>query len=220
MNIKGVTFDIGGVLYSDDVFKRAIKKALIKLGAEVTNEKFEKVYDDHLKSGSGSLRSKLCTIFLGSLDRKAELLRVTNEFWIFETADIYSDAFPAVKSLKERGLLIGIIANQPASIKNSLIRDGFEKFFDFIGISDVVGLEKPNPEFFALAVKELNLKPDEIVHIGNRIDNDVKPAKSIGMKTIWIMRGEANPNPSREDLSLPDLALPNLENLEEHIYRL
>ena len=113
MNIKGVTFDIGGVLYSDDVFKRAIKKALIELGAEVTDEKFEKVYDDHLKSGGGSLRSKLCTAFLGSLDRKAELLKVTNDFWIFETADIYSDSLPAVKSLKERGLLIGIVLDAP-----------------------------------------------------------------------------------------------------------
>jgi putative hydrolase of the HAD superfamily len=83
-----------------------------------------------------------------------------------------------------------------------------------------LGLEKPNPEFFALAVKELNLKPNEVVHIGNRIDNDVKPAKSIGMKTIWVMRGEANPDPSREDLSLPDLAISNLENLEEPIQRL
>jgi putative hydrolase of the HAD superfamily len=154
------------------------------------------------------------------LDRKAELLKVTNDFWIFETADVYSDAISAVKSLKERGLLIGIIANQPASIRNSLIRDGFEKFLDFIGISEVVGLEKPNPKFFEFAVNELNLNPNEIVHIGNRIDNDVKPAKSIGMKTIWVMRGEANPDPSREDLSLPDLAISNLEKLKEPIRRI
>jgi FMN phosphatase YigB (HAD superfamily) len=125
---------------------------------EVTDEKFEKVYDDHLKSGGGSLRSKLCTVFLGSLDRKAELLKVTNDFWIFETADIYSDALPAVKSLKERGLLIGIIANQPASIRNSLIRDGFEKFFDFIGISDVVGIRKTKPGILCTCSKRIKSK--------------------------------------------------------------
>jgi putative hydrolase of the HAD superfamily len=213
MNLKGVTFDIGGVLYSDDVFKRAVKKALIKLGAEVTDQNFEKVYDDHLKSGGGSLRSKLCTVFLGSLERKKELLRTTNDFWLFESSDMYSDALSAVKSLKELGLLIAIIANQPATVRDTLTRDGFDPYLDFVGISDIVGLEKPNPEFFELAVNELGLKASEMVHIGNRIDNDVKPAKSIGMKTIWIMRGEANPNPTDEDLKLPDISLPNLENL-------
>ena len=220
MNLKGATFDIGGVLYSDDVFKRAIKQALIKLGASVTDEKFEEVYEEHLKSRGGSLRSKLCTVFLGSLDRKSELLKVANDFWMFEPSDMYSDALTAVQSLKKLGLSIGIIANQPASIRNSLIRDGFDKYFDFIGISDVIGLEKPNPDFFALAAKELKLNPNEIIHIGNRIDNDVKPAKSIGMKTIWVMRGEANPNPTKEDLSLPDLAIPNLEKLDEQIQKL
>ena len=42
MSIKGVTFDIGGVLYSDDVFKRAIFKAFKSLGAEVSEPEFNR----------------------------------------------------------------------------------------------------------------------------------------------------------------------------------
>ena len=217
MTIKGVTFDIGGVLYSDDVFKRAIKKALIEMGAHVTDESFEKVYGDHLEAQNGSLRNKLCNQFLGSLDRKEELLKITDKYWLFETSDIYEDGKKELQKLKNSGLKLGIIANQPATVADSLKRDGLYDLFEFVGISALVGLEKPKPEFFSFAANKLGLSPTEIVHVGNRVDNDVKPAKSIGMKTIWVMRGEANPNPTVSDLREADLSVLNLENISELI---
>ncbi|NCU78084.1 MAG: hypothetical protein EBV61_01840, partial [Actinobacteria bacterium] len=70
MQLTAVTFDIGGVIYSDDVFKRAVFTALTKLSSGVEQAAFDQVYTQHLKSQSGSLRSKLCQHFLGSLDKK------------------------------------------------------------------------------------------------------------------------------------------------------
>lgn len=220
MTIKGVTFDIGGVLYSDDVFKRAIKSALIEMGAKVTDQRFEEVYSGHLEAQNGSLRSKLCMEFLGSLDRKDELLKITDKFWIFETSDIYPDGKKELIELKQAGYKLGIIANQPATVADSLKRDGIYEIFDFVGISALVGLEKPKPEFFSFVAKKLELDPTEIVHVGNRVDNDVKPAKSIGMKTIWVMRGEANPNPTAADLREADLSVLDLTNISELIQTL
>lgn len=220
MTIKGVTFDIGGVLYSDDVFKRAIKSALIEMGAKVTDQRFEEVYSGHLEAQNGSLRSKLCMEFLGSLDRKDELLKITDKFWIFETSDIYPDGKKELIELKQAGYKLGIIANQPATVADSLKRDGIYELFDFVGISALVGLEKPKPEFFSFVAKKLELDPTEIVHVGNRVDNDVKPAKSIGMKTIWVMRGEANPNPTAADLREADLSVLDLTNISELIQTL
>lgn len=220
MTIKGVTFDIGGVLYSDDVFKRAIKSALIEMGAKVTDQRFEEVYSGHLEAQNGSLRSKLCMEFLGSLDRKDELLKITDKFWIFESSDIYPDGKKELIELKQAGYKLGIIANQPATVADSLKRDGIYEIFDFVGISALVGLEKPKPEFFSFVAKKLELDPTEIVHVGNRVDNDVKPAKSIGMKTIWVMRGEANPNPTAADLREADLSVLDLTNISELIQTL
>jgi phosphoribosyl-dephospho-CoA transferase len=88
MHPAAVTFDIGGVIYSDDVFKRAVFIALNKLSNGVTQDEFDQVYNTHLKSQSGSLRSKLCEKFLGSLEKKSELMQIATENWIFTPNDL------------------------------------------------------------------------------------------------------------------------------------
>lgn len=70
MKPGAVTFDVGGIIYSDNVFKRAIFDALNQLSQGVSQEDFDQVYFEHLKSQSGSLRNKLCIKFLASLDKR------------------------------------------------------------------------------------------------------------------------------------------------------
>ncbi len=213
MKAAAVTFDIGGVIYSDDVFKRAIFIALNKLSVGVNQEDFDQVYNAHLKSQSGSLRSKLCEKFLGSLEKKSELMKIATENWIFTPSDLYQDAKACVTALKETGTKIGIVANQPATSVNSLKSDHLFELIDFLGISAIVGIEKPDIKIFELAIKELAVDPTKAIHIGNRIDTDVMPAKKLGMKTVWVRRGEANPDPSAEDLKQADISVNDLSNL-------
>jgi putative hydrolase of the HAD superfamily len=216
MKVKAATFDIGGVLYSDDAFKRAIFSALNEL-TTVSQESFDQVYLDHLKSQSGSLRSKLCMTFLGSLDKKSELMEIANKSWVFSDADQYQDGKECLMKLKQAGLKIGIVANQPAAAAERLKKDNLFELIDFLGISAIVGFEKPDPAFFKLAIKELDLAAQEIIHIGNRIDTDVNPAKALGMKTVWVRRGEANPDPSKDDLVAADITVSDLKSLPELI---
>jgi putative hydrolase of the HAD superfamily len=213
MKAAAVTFDIGGVIYSDDVFKRAIFIALNKLSAGVNQSDFDQVYNAHLKSQSGSLRSKLCEKFLGSLEKKSELMQIATENWIFTPSDLYQDAKACIMQLKESGAKIGIVANQPATSVNSLKSDHLFELIDFLGISAIVGIEKPDIKIFELAIKELAVDPTKAIHIGNRIDTDVIPAKKLGMKTVWVRRGEANPDPSAEDLEQADITVNDLSNL-------
>ena len=208
-----VTFDVGGVIYSDDVFKRAIFIALNKLSTGVEQEEFDQVYYQHLKSQSGSLRSKLCQKFLGSLEKKSELMQIATENWFFTPSDLYQDAVGCITALKHTGAKIGIVANQPATSVDSLKSDRLLELIDFLGISGIIGIEKPDVRIFDLAVKELAVDPANSIHIGNRIDTDVIPAKKLGMKTVWVRRGEANPDPSPADLKQPDITVNSLINL-------
>lgn len=220
MKLAAATFDVGGIIYSDDVFKRAIHAAIENYAGPIDSARFERVYNDHLKSHSGSLRSKLCMEFFSSLDLKGEIMEFATARWNFEPSDIYSDAKVAIEELKASGLKIGLVANQPKSAVDSLKRDGIFDLVNFLGISAVVGLEKPDPKIFELALIELGTKADETIHIGNRLDTDVIPAKSLGFKTVWILRGEANPTPSQEDLRVPDIVATDLTNLAEKIAKL
>jgi putative hydrolase of the HAD superfamily len=51
------------------------------------------------------------------------------------------------------------------------------------------------------------------VHIGNRLDTDVRPAKALGLRTVWVLRGEAPDHPTPEQLAEPDIAVPTLDGL-------
>jgi putative hydrolase of the HAD superfamily len=214
---QAVTFDIGGIIYSDDVFKRAIFGALVELINGVDEEKFEGIYNEHLKSQTGSLRSKLCIAFLGSLDAKEDLMKRATARWVFTESDLYSDARTCISTMKESGSLIGIVANQASTVVQALERDGIAQLVSFLGVSAIVGLEKPDPAIFQLALKELGTDPAMTVHVGNRLDTDVLPAQSQGMRTAWILRGEANPDPSESDLATPDIVLPSVVGIPEAI---
>jgi putative hydrolase of the HAD superfamily len=217
MQPQAVTFDIGGVIYSDDVFKRAIFKALNKLSANVDQAAFDQVYNQHLESQSGSLRSKLCQHFLGSLDKRDQLMEIATQNWLFTPEDLYQDSKACINEFKSMGVKIGIVANQPASVVNSLKSDQIYDLIDFLGVSAIVGIEKPDKAIFELAIAKLATPAHETIHIGNRIDTDVIPAKSLGMKTVWVRRGEANPYPTPADLKQADLTVDNLTNLPEFI---
>ena len=220
MNLAAATFDVGGIIYSDDVFKAAIYSAIENFAGPIDSARFEKVYEDHLKSHSGSLRSKLCLEFFGSLDLKGEIMEFATARWNFQPSDMYDDAKKTIEDLRASGLKIGLVANQPKSAVDSLKRDGIFELVDFLGISAVVGIEKPDPRIFELALAQLGTKADETIHIGNRLDTDVLPAKSLGFKTVWILRGEANPTPSQEDLAVPDIVAKDLVNLAQQIAKL
>lgn len=217
MNPQAITFDIGGIIYSDDVFKRSIFTALEKMIGSIDEQAFSDIYLAHLKSQSGSLRSKLCIAFLGSLDRKDELMQEATKLWLFTDSDLYLDAKSCIETMRQAGCKIGIVANQARTAVAALTFHQIAPLIDFMGISAVVGLEKPDPAIFQLALQSLGALAAQTVHVGNRLDTDVLPAQSLGMRTAWILRGEANPDPSAADLATPDIVLPSLIGLPEAI---
>ena len=217
MKPQALTFDIGGIIYSDDVFKRSIFTALVKMAGPIDEQAFSDIYVAHLKSQTGSLRSKLCIAFLGSLDRKEELMQEASALWLFTDSDLYSDAKTCIETMRESGCKIGIVANQARTALTALTAHQIAPLIDFMGISAIVGIEKPDPGIFQLALQSLGSAAAETVHIGNRLDTDVLPAQSLGMRTAWILRGEANPEPSAADLATPDIVLPSLVGLPEAI---
>jgi HAD superfamily hydrolase (TIGR01549 family) len=75
------------------------------------------------------------------------------------------------------------------------------KYFDVVVISRDVGFRKPDPRIFNYALRELNVKPSEAVHVGDLLREDIFGAKNVGMKAIWVCNGKSL---GKEDI-LPDL---------------
>jgi HAD superfamily hydrolase (TIGR01509 family) len=100
--------------------------------------------------------------------------------------------FPEAASMLEklRGRYhLGIIANQSSDTKQHLASFGLDRFFEVVVSSSEAGLAKTDPEIFRLALSLAACAPERAAMIGDRLDNDIFPAKRLGMKTIWVKQG-------------------------------
>jgi FMN phosphatase YigB (HAD superfamily) len=125
------------------------------------------------------------TIARGESHRRAlEWLGVEPPRRAFEHDELYPDALPCLRTLRDRGLRVGAVGNM-AIFHEDLIRP----HVDFVGSSERWGVEKPAPGFFARVVAEAGRPPGEVAYVGDRVDNDVVPARAAGMVSIFIRRG-------------------------------
>jgi HAD superfamily hydrolase (TIGR01509 family) len=102
----------------------------------------------------------------------------------FTEADLYSDALPCIRALREQGIVVGVVGNM-AQANETFIAP----HVDWVGSSERWGVSKPAPEFFARVVQQLDRPPHEIAYVGDRVDNDVEPALAAGMTAVHLRRG-------------------------------
>jgi HAD superfamily hydrolase (TIGR01509 family) len=214
-----VFLDIGGVLYSDQRYRDSLRIALRKLGASFADEEFDAEYTACRRDQAGSFRRRLTERFLGSSARSAEVEAVASEHWQYRSGDLYPDVRPLLDQLHGRYRL-GILANQPSAVRAALERDGIDRSFDVWGVSEDLGLSKPDPRLFRHALQEAGSEPNRTVMVGDRLDYDMRPAKASGMRTVWVLRGEAPDDPTLEQLREPDAAIRSLAELPAALERL
>ena len=194
----GIVFlDIGGVLYDDTVYARAWNRALREAGARFTDDEFEEEYTRARTEQSGSFARS----------------------WHYPPSALYEDAIPCLEELREEYRL-GVIANQPGEVRSAMRRDGLDRFFEVWGVSDELGVGKPDPRLFELAARTAGVPPTSAVMVGDRLDYDVRPAKLVGMRAIWMLRGEAPDRPTAEQLDEADGSISTLAELPGELYRL
>ncbi|MGH3652536.1 HAD family hydrolase [Glutamicibacter sp.] len=102
-------------------------------------------------------------------------------------ADLYPDAIACLRSLQHSGLALGIAGNQPSGAAEQLSAAGVSA--DFIASSAQRGVAKPSGKFFARIIAESGFAAPSILYVGDRLDNDVLPARRAGMKTALVVRG-------------------------------
>lgn len=105
----------------------------------------------------------------------------------FGEADLYPDARPCLEALIAAGVQVGIAGNQTARAEGIL--RSLDLPADWIATSAGWGVEKPKREFFDRAVSETGFQPDEVLYVGDRVDNDIAPAQAAGLATALIRRG-------------------------------
>jgi FMN phosphatase YigB (HAD superfamily) len=108
--------------------------------------------------------------------------------YALSSADLYPDAVPCLTALKAAGYLVGVSGNQPPDVSERLV-DSLGLDLDVVASSAAWGVEKPDPGFFTRLAVEAGMAAEEIAYVGDRVDNDVLPAKAAGMTAVFIRRG-------------------------------
>jgi HAD superfamily hydrolase (TIGR01549 family) len=125
---------------------------------------------------------------LGVPDWQGHADEVERRLGGFQAADLYPDALPALADLRAAGYHVAVIANQPA-IRDAQLRT-LGVVPEVMAMSEEMGVSKPDPAFFGRAL-ELMGGPDpaDVAYVGDRPDNDVRPAAAAGMRAVWLRRG-------------------------------
>ncbi|MBF6296804.1 HAD family hydrolase [Nocardia amamiensis] len=105
----------------------------------------------------------------------------------FGEDDLYADVRPALSKLQKMGVWVGVVGNQ--TVRAGTLLRQLDLPTDFIATSDDWGVQKPDPEFFVRVIEAAGRPAEEIIYVGDRIDNDVAPAKAVGMRTAYVRRG-------------------------------
>jgi FMN phosphatase YigB (HAD superfamily) len=106
---------------------------------------------------------------------------------VFSMDDLYPDALPCMLAVRDLGYRVGIAANQPAPADAVVRASGLP--FEWLLISDVEGVSKPDPAFFDRILEMSGLPASSIAYVGDRVDNDVLPAVRAGMAAVHVRRG-------------------------------
>ncbi|MEV8440100.1 HAD-IA family hydrolase [Actinosynnema sp. NPDC051121] len=105
----------------------------------------------------------------------------------FGEDNLYADARPCFEQLREAGLRVGLAGNQTSRAERIL--KALDLPVDVIGTSDSWGVEKPSPAFFDRVVREAGVAAESVLYVGDRLDNDIRPAQQVGIATALIRRG-------------------------------
>lgn len=132
--------------------------------------------------------------------------------WPKELERLYPETEKILELLSNK-FRLGIIANQSAGTKERIDNWGIGKYFDVVTASAEAGCAKPDLKIFHIALEEANCNPENAVMIGDRLDNDIAPAKKLGMKTVWVRQDFAKYRSVHNDSEKPDFIVDSIVEL-------
>lgn len=132
--------------------------------------------------------------------------------WDNKLEKLYPDTIPVLEILSKKYRL-GVIANQSLGTKERLDNWNIGKYFDVVVASAEAACAKPDLKIFTLALERAGCTSGEAVMIGDRLDNDIIPAKQLGIKTVWVRQGFAKYQSIKSNDEQPDYIIDSIADI-------
>ncbi|XP_008812446.2 haloacid dehalogenase-like hydrolase domain-containing protein 3 [Phoenix dactylifera] len=146
-----------------DWWRSCVKDSFIRAGYEYDDETFEKVFR-----------------------------RIYASFGSSAPYSVFPDSQPFLRWARQKGLIVVIVSNAEYRYQDVILpalglNQGSE--WDFGVFSGLVGVEKPDPRIYEIALEKAgNIAPEEALHIGDSMRKDYIPARSVGMHALLVDR--------------------------------
>ena len=235
--IKAVTLDLWNTLIEDKRFfeyrietirchleEQGISRKVedIQKSYRYATNLFEKEWKENYRQMSLESRIKHILDSMEASLPQDSINQIITEF--YQTFLMYPPEFKegvieTIEALKPEYKL-GIISDTGIThgkvIRKYLENTGIFNHFSSTIFSDELGYSKPHQIPFQTALKELDVKPHEAVHVGDLLRTDVAGAKNIGMKAVWIKMGDQTPVKGVK----PDYIITKLPELLEYLNKM
>ena len=228
--IKVILWDIDGTVLDFKAAERAAIKGLfeefsIGICTDEMIERYSLINDKYwkkLERGELTKPEVLTQRFVEFFEKEGIAFNKVDEFnstyqlRLGDTICFNDNAYELIKDLKGRVLQYAVTNGTQRAQKRKLERSNLNKLFDGIFISDVIGVEKPNKEFFDIVFSKIpNAGRDEAIIVGDSLTSDIRGANNSGIRSVWY-----NPKGKENDIGVNiDYTIKNLGQIKDIIYK-
>ncbi|MBK6563429.1 HAD family hydrolase [Candidatus Amarobacter glycogenicus] len=223
MSVRAVLFDVGGPIDTEVLHEALVDahliRALLSVGVNASEPAFEAAntwaVQSYAPDAYAAILWRLCR---GDRLRAREAQRLFAESSVErrETRgglELRPGIEALLTSLHQRGVLLGLAANQPAQALDDLDRLGLGRYFSHREVSGHHGYRKPDTRLFLRACEDLDVAPEQCIMVGDRIDNDIFPARALGMATVLFRTGRHMEQQPRSLQEVPDAEVHSVSEL-------
>jgi putative hydrolase of the HAD superfamily len=219
MTIRAVLFDVGGPINTEIEHERlvdaAIRAALAERGVTASDGEYAAACDWAVEHFAPDAHTGIIWRLTGgdaavSVEVYAAFRAQMREWPAFELRDGIG---VVIAWLHGRGLQLGLAANQPHATLAVLDTHGIGQYFHHREVSGTHGYRKPDVRLFLRCCEDLSVTPGECIMVGDRIDNDIAPARVLGMRTVLFRTGRHAAQQPRSVDEVPDAELRDVVGL-------
>lgn len=221
MRRRAVLFDVGGPIDTEIAWEAAMDRTIraqlaLSTGRAVTDAAYDAAWAAAIESHAPNAYQAVVWRLLDGDEAVAPLVwgRIAAAARLARGApEIRPGIGALVQALQAQGVRLALAANQPADMLRALGEAGLLHLFAVHGISGVMDLRKPDPRFFLTVCEALGRPAEECVMVGDRIDNDIAPARALGMATVLFRTGRHARQRPRTWLETPDAVVEDVAGL-------
>jgi HAD superfamily hydrolase (TIGR01662 family) len=199
-NVRWIFFDVGYTLLDEtaawhEQFRR-LSTELGRRGRDVGVEALWQAFHDSCRDFAPKQWHAVCAAFAANDAEAIELVELGTG-WRHDLERPHARAIETLVALAKHHKL-GIIANQSLGTRDRMLNHRMLDSISLVIGSAEAGVHKPDPRIFLQALKEAGCDATDAAMVGDRIDNDVKPANLLGMKTVHVRQGGSGAQRPRE----------------------